>query len=67
MPHHDRIDLHTIDPRSLTPKQWNAVVSYAIDRAHTERARALRGMFRWLIARFSLRKDAPTPCARAAR
>ncbi len=67
MPHTKKIDLHAIDPRSLTPKQWDAVIRYAIDRAHTERARALRAMFRRLFGRSNSRKGAPAPCARAAR
>jgi len=39
------IELHEIDPRTLTPAQWDAVKRAAIKRAHAARAEAIRNAF----------------------
>lgn len=41
----DDIELYRIDPRSLTPKQWDAVKRIAIERAHAARVEAFRDTF----------------------
>jgi len=46
------IELHEIDPRTLTPAQWDAVKRIATERAHAERAETFRHAFRAIRAWF---------------
>ena len=39
------VELHEIDPGTLTPAQWDAVKRIATERAHAERTEAFRHAF----------------------
>jgi hypothetical protein len=53
------IELHTLDPRTLTPAQWGALKRLAKARAHAERAKAFRVFFRTILAWFRGKRPFP--------
>jgi hypothetical protein len=60
------LELHSIDPRTLTPGQWDAVKRLATERAHAERTRTLRAVFR-AVGRWFRRRKAFPPVLRRMR
>lgn len=66
MPERFELDLAQLNPKSLSPAQWNAILVLASERARRERAKAIRGFFRALRTWFRGKRVFP-PILRSLR
>jgi len=65
--HLGRIDLSTIDLRTMTPDEWDAVKREAARRAHAERAKLMRGVVKELRSWWQDHKRWRDPAVQAGK
>jgi hypothetical protein len=65
--HLRKLDLSTIDVRTLTPEEWDAVKREAARRAHAERAKLMRGLVKELRSWWQDHKRRRDPVVRAGK
>jgi hypothetical protein len=65
--HLGRIDLSTIDLRTMTPDEWDAVKREAARRAHAERAKLMRGVVKDSDPGGKITSAGATPRSRPAK